>query len=123
MQPTLISAVVLVALFGVASSSHGATLTTPMLVNQSGVRSICAAVNPGSKPIEIEIRLLDDLGSEVTSALLAIQPGRGVAIEGSSTVGFGLSRFCTFTFKGGKSSVRAGMEILRTDGHIQVDAR
>jgi hypothetical protein len=81
-------------------------------------------VNPGVNPIEVQMRLLDNSGNQVTTATPTIQPGHGSSVTSSLTGGFGQFRSCTFVFKGGKTAVRAGMEmILGTGGNIQVDAR
>ena len=63
MKTTLSSTLAAIVLLGAAPMSLGATLVTSMIFNQSGgAQTSCTAVNVGTKPIQVEIRLLDNGG-------------------------------------------------------------
>jgi hypothetical protein len=113
-----------IALLGMASLAQGATLVTSMLHTQSGAQTTCTAVNAGKKPIVVQMRLLDNGGSQLTALAPSIAPGHGLSVSSGVEAGFGFFRYCTFEFQGGKNSIRASMEMnLGTGGSVQVDAR
>ena len=109
--------------FAMPASSYGTTLVTPMLFNQSGAQTTCGVVNVGTRPISVDMKLFDDIGNQVAGITASVAPAQGSHLTGTVSTGFGIFRYCTFTYSGSKNAVRAGMETSVGPGtNLHIDA-
>jgi hypothetical protein len=109
--------------FAVPASSYGTTLLTPMLFNQSGAQTTCDVVNVGTRPISVDMKLFDDIGNQVAGITASVAPEQGSHVTGTVSAGFGIFRYCTFTYSGSKNAVQAGMEnSVGPSTNLHVDA-
>ena len=94
------------------------TIVTPVLSGDltHGGQWNCTALNVTDDPLSVTVRAFNTFGQEVPfdDHTCTIDPGR-VCTQFWQT---GLAgHYCTFTFRGAASSVRAGLQVTDDDGY------
>ena len=88
------------------------TLVTPVLSSSElyAGRWDCNALNVTDAPLTVTVRAFNVLGSEVDLDHNTCTLAPGKVCEGHWVTGIS-GHYCTFTFRGSKTSVRAGLQV------------
>src|SRR5262245_50265509 len=92
-------------------------LTTPLLTTDLTHAGswICSAVNSGNAPLTVTVRAFNQNGQEVSfdDHTCTLEPGKTCTRFWQTGIA---GHYCTFTFQGTGSGIRAGLQLSDADG-------
>ena len=99
-----------------ATAAHATTIFTPPVIPDDDGTFFCLVTNVSTRTLVVRINVLDLNGGTTGHAGFTVPP-----LETRAAPGHGVSgdRFCQITTDGGKSSIRASVEVLSSSSAIE----
>jgi hypothetical protein len=99
-----------------AGAAHAATIFTPPVIPDDDGSFFCLVTNVGPRPLVVGIDVLDMNGGTSGHVGVTIPPLHTRAALGHGASG---DRVCRITFDGGRSMIRASVEVLSSGFEIE----
>jgi hypothetical protein len=99
-----------------ATAAYATTIFTPPVIPDDDGTFFCLVTNVSAKTLVVKIDVLDLNGGMTGHAGFTVPPLETRAAPGHGTSG---DRFCQITIDGGRSSIRASVEVLSSSSAIE----
>lgn len=113
----ILAAIAFVAVFGLSSMSHAATLFTAPLemdfVDNQDLSLVCTAANVSQRERTITIDIINIDGVSIANVSGSVEPGARLGVTQGSDNGNATPSHCKIEVSGNKSSVRASACIFQ----------
>jgi len=97
-----------------AATAHAATVFTPPVIPDVDGTFFCVVTNVSFRTLVLRIEVFDVNGGSSRSFNFTVPP-----LATRAGLGRGDDRFCQVTFDGGRSSIRASVEVLSSSEAIE----